>query len=217
MKEEDVVFMGKITAGITHEMNNVLAIIRESAGLIEDIMAINKEGNLPHKEKFGQALVRIEGQVARGVELNKELNRFAHSMDKAEAEMEVGELLVHIQALNSRFARLKQVSLNVSDPSAAVQIRTNPFRLLQLFYACVEFLLERTEIGGEVVLSHESTDSGPAVSILGAPFLLPEGQSGRPADNLTEAARSLDPMSQELGVRLVVIEKDEKVGLQLVF
>ncbi len=209
--------MGKITAGITHEMNNVLAIIRESAGLIEDILAINKEGPLPHQDKFGQALERIEAQVTRGVELNKELNRFAHSMDQPEAEMEISELLAHIQALNSRFARLKQVALQTSVSGEAGRIRTNPFRLLQLFYLCVECCLERTEVGGEVVLSHENMDSGPAVNILGKPFFLPEGQTGRPVENLAEAVQCLDPVIQELGVRLVVIEKDERVGVQIIF
>ena len=32
----EIVFFGKITAGITHEMKNVLAIIKESSGLVED-------------------------------------------------------------------------------------------------------------------------------------------------------------------------------------
>lgn len=36
--ECEIRFMGRITAGITHEMRNVLAVIRESAGLIQDLM-----------------------------------------------------------------------------------------------------------------------------------------------------------------------------------
>ena len=218
MKEQEIAFMGKITAGITHEMNNVLAIIRESAGLIQDILAIiNKDGPLPHREKIEQALARVGDQVTRGVGLNKELNHFAHSMDRPEAELELEELLVHIQALNARFARLKQVDLNIAGSSSAGQIRANPFLLLQLFNACVECCLERTGIGGEVMLSCESTDSGPAINILGKPFCLPEGQAGSPEDNLAAAIASLEPLIQELPARLSMLERDGRAGIQVLF
>jgi hypothetical protein len=36
-------FMGRITAGVTHEMKNVLAIIKESAGLMEDFLKISQD------------------------------------------------------------------------------------------------------------------------------------------------------------------------------
>ena len=41
--EKELEFFGKITAGITHEMKNVLAIIKKSAGLMEDIMSLSAE------------------------------------------------------------------------------------------------------------------------------------------------------------------------------
>ena len=217
MNEKDIAFMGKITAGITHEMNNVLAIIRESAGLMEDIFAISKEGPLPHKEKLDQALARIEGQVSRGVELNKELNRFAHSMDSPEADLKIDELLVHIQALNARFARIRQVELNVQMPSSAGQIRTNPFLLLQLFCSCLESCLEWTEAGGQVELSHDNIDGGPAIQMLATSLRSPGDQSGSLSENLPTALKELDPLAQALNVRLSLLEKDQKVGVKVVF
>jgi len=217
LKTHEIAFMGKITAGITHEMNNVLAIIRESAGLIQDILSINKDGPLTHREKVEQALARVEGQVVRGVELNKELNRFAHSMDQSEAELELGELLIHIQALNARFARLRQVDLNISLPSSAGQIRTNPFLLLQLFNVCVESCLGHTGKDGEVVLSYENTDSGPAINIIGSPFCAADEQAGSPKDSLTAALAGLDSLLQELQLRLSVLERPDGGGVQIKF
>ena len=34
--KRQVAFFGRMTAGITHEMKNVLAIIKESSGLMQD-------------------------------------------------------------------------------------------------------------------------------------------------------------------------------------
>lgn len=59
MKENEnseIVFFGKITAGITHEMKNVLAIIKESSGLMEDLILLRPEDDFPHKESDAKRL-----------------------------------------------------------------------------------------------------------------------------------------------------------------
>ncbi len=45
----ETAFMGKITAAITHEMKNVLAIIKESAGLMEDLLSVAKDDSFQHE------------------------------------------------------------------------------------------------------------------------------------------------------------------------
>jgi hypothetical protein len=41
--DQETVLIGKVTAGLSHELMNVLAIIRERAGVIEDLMALEKK------------------------------------------------------------------------------------------------------------------------------------------------------------------------------
>lgn len=146
MEGRDIAFMGKITAAITHEMNNVLAIIRESGGLMEDIMAMSKDVEFPYRDKFQTGLKRIKDQVVRGTELSKRLNKFAHSMDEVAASSELTDLLDHAVFLNQRFARQKQTTLGV-DPNAAAEkyVKTRPFNLLQLLTACINCCLENSE------------------------------------------------------------------------
>ncbi len=79
MNQRETAFMGRVTAGVTHELKNVLAIIKESAGLIEDILALNKDLAGPHQEKVVRVLSNIRQQVDRGVDLSSRLNAFAHS------------------------------------------------------------------------------------------------------------------------------------------
>jgi len=67
--KREVEFFGKITAGVTHEMKNVLAIIKEISGLMEDILAVTGEDAFPNKAKFQNALSRILDQVRRGVNI----------------------------------------------------------------------------------------------------------------------------------------------------
>ncbi|MCP3901564.1 MAG: sensor histidine kinase, partial [Desulfobacteraceae bacterium] len=45
-RDDKAAFFGKITASITHEIQNVLAIIKENAGLMEDFLLINQSGEV---------------------------------------------------------------------------------------------------------------------------------------------------------------------------
>ena len=118
-EDKQVAFFGKITAGITHEMKNVLAIIRESSGLMEDIMSISPEAVIKHQEKIQNSLARIKDQIKRGVELTDRLNKFAHSTDETIAKIDLQEAVEHLTTLAQRFARLKNVVLKTGPAEEA--------------------------------------------------------------------------------------------------
>ena len=114
-EDKEVAFFGKITAGITHELKNVLAIIRESAGLMEDIMSISPEAIISYQEKFENSMEKIKDQIKRGVELTDRLNKFAHSTDEAIAKIDLHATIEQLVALSQRFVGLKNVVLK-ADP-----------------------------------------------------------------------------------------------------
>jgi hypothetical protein len=87
VRDLEMAFLAKITASVTHEIANSLAIILESAGLLSDILSLSQEGDFPHREKFQRVLGNINDQVKRGVDISSRLNQFAHSMDEPLAEV----------------------------------------------------------------------------------------------------------------------------------
>ena len=107
----EIAFMGKITAGVTHEMKNVLAIIRESAGLMEDLLSVAKDDSFPAREKFLKILSGIDDQVTRGVGLANALNQFAHGPDQPLATVDMNGLIDQLVFLCQRFALSKRLHL----------------------------------------------------------------------------------------------------------
>ena len=105
MKDKEAAFIGKITAGVTHEINNVLASIKEISGLLEDILSLSPQDSFPHKEKFQSALPKIQNQVQRGVKLTTQLNKFSHLPDNKISNLNLNELTEHLIFLTQRFAR----------------------------------------------------------------------------------------------------------------
>ncbi len=111
MNEKEIKFIGKITAGVTHEVNNVLASIREISGLMTDILSITDEKSFPRKEKFQTSLQKIQNQVQRGVKLTSQLNKFSHLSDNNKTDVDLNELIEHLIFLTERFARIKNITL----------------------------------------------------------------------------------------------------------
>ena len=54
---KDVQCMGRLLASATHDMRNVLAVIRESAGLAADMIALAAEkGGFEHGDRLAAAM-----------------------------------------------------------------------------------------------------------------------------------------------------------------
>ncbi len=153
LKRKEIVFFGKITAGITHEIKNVLAIIQESSGLMEDIIDVTENGAFPHKDKFIKSLNRIRGQIQRGIDITSRLNRFAHSSDHCPASLDLNEITEQMVLLASRFARLKNVVLESSPSDPPLIIKSDPVSLEMALFESIEILLNVIGSTGKITLS----------------------------------------------------------------
>jgi len=161
----EAAFMGKMTARMTHELRNILAILKESAGLITDILSLDGDGSYPHRDKLERALSRIHNQIPRGVDLLNHFNRLAHSMDEPQARLEIGEFLEHIAAITKCFTRLKMVDLKTSATDGSINFKTDPFRLHWILFSCIEYVLRFVPEGGTVVLRAIRGEKGPYIQI----------------------------------------------------
>lgn len=163
----DVQFFGRITAGFTHEMKNVLAIIKESSGLMEDFLSMCPAESFPYRERFSKSLAAIAGQVQRGVELSSRLNRFAHSPDRpGSVVVDLNELSEQMVHLSHRFARIKGVALKALPAEGAVEATAAPVPLQMLIFSLLECCWTRMEGGGEICLCVVGTGSDPGVDVL---------------------------------------------------
>jgi C4-dicarboxylate-specific signal transduction histidine kinase len=143
MSEEGFQFIGKMTASITHEIKNVLAVIRENAGLMEDLIAMGeKKGGVdPARiqslaEKIGQQAMKADGIV-------QNMNHFAHSMDDFIADVDLGKTLDLLAALSGRIATVRGVTLKTRVPDAPVWIKTHPILLETLLWGCLDFAMDK--------------------------------------------------------------------------
>jgi C4-dicarboxylate-specific signal transduction histidine kinase len=153
IKHKEAAFFGRITASITHEFKNILAVIQESSGLMEDILDVTENDAFPHKDRFVKSLDRIRRQIQRGIDITTCLNRFAHSPDHSPASLGLNEMAEQMIMLASRFARLKNVALESSPSDSPLVIKTDPVILEMAVFESIEILLNTIDSGGKITLS----------------------------------------------------------------
>jgi C4-dicarboxylate-specific signal transduction histidine kinase len=164
LRDLEMAFLAKITASMTHEIANSLAIILESAGLLSDLITLSPEGSFPHKEKFQRVLGSINDQVKRGVDISGRLNQFAHSMDEPLAAVNLAELLERVVLLMRRLAKRRSVELTALAADRDVAIMSDPFRLQLVVATVIEHLTEALAEGGSIIL--QAQGSPPEAIIL---------------------------------------------------
>ena len=130
--ETGLQFFGKMSASISHEIKNVMAIINESAGLMEDLTVLAEKGMPVDPQRLKTHAGKIMTQIRRADQIIKNMNRFAHSVDEGVKSIDLGETLALVTALSERFATMRGITLDLKTPSKGITLRTNPFFLINL-------------------------------------------------------------------------------------
>lgn len=152
---KEILFSGKITATATHEIKNVLAIIRESSGLMADFLGMIDDDSFKYRDRFLKILSNIEDQVVRGDEVSTLLNRFAHAPDHESATENVLELLEQIVALSQRLARAKQVTFLIQPSPHIILLTCKPVTTRMLVFQAMETLMNHVQPGENITIRAE--------------------------------------------------------------
>ncbi len=162
---DDIAFFGAITASVTHELNNVLSIIDQTAGLLDDLLAGAKRGKPISEEKLQQLADKVSKQTARGFDFIRHLNKFAHQADEPILEFEVRTVIENLCYLVKRYAVLKRVEFSQQIEDDHTQITSSPFQLQQAIYLVVRSLLSLAESGDTMMIQYNVVDTKPVVEV----------------------------------------------------
>jgi len=140
-------FFGAVTASVSHELNNVISIIDQTGGLLDDLLYSADTGKPVPQEKLRSIVDKIAVQTDRGVRIIKRMNYFAHSVDEAVKQVNIVQLTDNFARLMQRLASQKKIEIVASFSADSIQINTNPFLLELLLYYLIKssFISYNTE------------------------------------------------------------------------
>jgi signal transduction histidine kinase len=157
----DLAFFGKVNASISHELKNILAIISETAGLLQDLTEMATQGQKIELEMLNSCSRDIAEEIQRGFTTIKQMNSFSHSMDvplNSVNLIEVLDLMINLAGFLSYASKVR------FDPAQdeAIIVSTCPFRLQSLVYQTLVFAFKSVGASGEIQVAVNRETNGSA-------------------------------------------------------
>ncbi len=188
-KAHSLAFFGAVTASVSHELNNVIAIINELTGLLDDIRYGAEQGQPIGPERLKNIHERFDRQVRRGEKIIKRLNKFAHSTDQPIIEFDLNFVLGNLVDLTQRLADMKMVKLVYNASEVPMQYTGNPFELQHIVFRCIRLLLESAEKESEVNLRLHDSNGTYSLEIE-CPAISAQGFTGEDVELIREIAEN---------------------------
>ena len=184
--QEELRFFGNVSAAISHEINNRIAVINEKAGLLTDLSVMLAQGREIDVTRFEVQSKKIVEQVRLAKKTVSNLNRFAHSVDVQQSRIEAAEVIEFVVALYARKAAAAEAELSIAESSDPVTITSSPFFLEILIGRGIDVALSRVAEARTVIIGVEATQEGLAVKLRGLtgltePIEFPEENQDVPA------------------------------------
>ena len=149
--------MGRLAAGVAHEINNPLAIINEKAGLIKDL--IEYASSFTEREKFLAAVDAILRSVNRCRKITHRLLGFARRMEVQIEVLNVNEVITEVLSFVEKEALYRKVELDLKLADNLPPISSDRGQLQQVFLNIINNAIEEVSDGGEITITTWEADN----------------------------------------------------------
>jgi signal transduction histidine kinase len=143
--------IGRLAAGVAHEINNPIAIINEKAGLLRDLVTMREDSEL--KPKYLKSIDSILGSVKRVSTITHRLLGFARHLDIKSETIHLELLMQEVLGFLGKEAEYRNIDINVSIPPDIPSIESDRGQLQQVLLNILNNALAAMPQGGEVNIS----------------------------------------------------------------
>ncbi|MBC2714800.1 MAG: sensor histidine kinase [Desulfobacteraceae bacterium] len=165
--EAGLEFYSKVSASISHEIKNSLAVINESAGYLEDVTLMAKKGMNLDMDRLQSLAGTMLKQVQRTNTIIKNMNRLAHSLDDPASQVDLNALIELMINLSERTTVTRGFKVSAAFSDTALTITTHPFFLENLIWLILDFAMNVTGDAKTIELLPVKAESGARISFTG--------------------------------------------------
>jgi len=146
--------VGRLAAGVAHEVNNPLAIINEKAGLLQDLFSFSEE--YKEDKRLSSIVASIIAAVERAGTITHRLLGFARKVDVSIQEMDVEEVILEAVSFIKKEAEYKGITVKVHVSEDVPLIVSDRGKLQQILLNLINNALAALDEGGSLeILVHD--------------------------------------------------------------
>lgn len=145
--------LGRLSAGVAHEINNPLAIINEKAGLIKDIFIFKK--TYAHDDKLMGLIDGIISSVERCAGITRRLLNFARHSDVSVKKIVLSDIIHDVLGFTGKESEYRSIGVNVRISDAVPPFVSDPGKLQEIFLNLITNAFAAMDDGGTLDIEVE--------------------------------------------------------------
>jgi signal transduction histidine kinase len=156
--------LGRLSAGVAHEINNPLSIITEKAGLLKDLLMLSVE--LPPRGKMAELVNSVLKSAERCGGITHRLLGFAKHMEVQRESIDLDELIRQVLDFLEKEASYRDIQIVFDYPEEPPTVVSDRGQLQQVFLNIINNAFAAVKDGGHIQIGIRRTDEDTvAVSI----------------------------------------------------
>jgi signal transduction histidine kinase len=150
--------IGRLAAGVAHEINNPLAVINEKAGLIKDLFTMREE--YARDEKLLNTINGVLSSVERCAKITRRLLSFMRNSGVTSERIHLGETIQEVLNFLSKEAEYRSFQISVHVDEDVPKIASDRGRLQEIFLNVINNSFAAMQDGGhlEVTAKRDKND-----------------------------------------------------------
>lgn len=149
--------IGRLAAGVAHEINNPLAIINEKAGLLGDLLAYQSQNEVP-QQKLAGLVDSIQRAVERCAGITHRLLDFARPGQSKSQQVNLAAIIGEVLEFFNKEAKLRDITVQVKVDAALPPLTSDRGKLQQIFLNLISNAFAALNDGGRLDISATSPD-----------------------------------------------------------
>ena len=172
VQNDKLAALGKMAAGIAHEINNPLAVIGEKAGWMRDLLQEETFQHSEHLDQYVKSIDKIEEHVERARKITHNMLGFARRMEPRLDDVDVNAVVNQTVDLLANHARINNISIEKHFQDDIPVIASDQSRLQQVLLNLINNAVDAIGKDGQVTLRTRNTgafveidiqDNGPGI------------------------------------------------------
>jgi two-component system NtrC family sensor kinase len=172
IQSDKMAALGKMAAGIAHEINNPLAVIGEKAGWMHDLLSEEEFRQSDNLEEYKRSLVKIEEHVERARKITHNMLGFARRMEPRLDDVDVNAVITQTLELLKNHARINNIEIRKDLQSDLPVIASDQSQLQQVLLNLLNNAIDAigkdgaidiTTVAGDETIEISVRDSGPGI------------------------------------------------------
>ncbi|WP_169309245.1 PAS domain-containing sensor histidine kinase [Desulforhopalus sp. IMCC35007] len=160
---EKMATVGRLAAGIAHEINNPLQMITNQAGWISELLPDEDPTLVKNLGEYQKAVQQIKHHVQRAGTITHRLLGFSRKMSSQQEKVQVNELLLETVSFVERQAGYDNITIVKNLDNNLPGTMTDGPQLQQVFLNLINNAIDAVGHGGKIELSSKTSRDGKLV------------------------------------------------------